>query len=160
MAKQKTQFDMEKISQVANDLITKNGTSVLKNKVIRVAAADAGLDEYTIWRTFLLKDYKTDKKGVYDISPLATFVTPEFAVAEDAVEEIVDDVIQSTSGRKVDSGWEDEEDEDDEELDFDRSKTLQNFDSEFFEDDPTYEVMEYIGDAYAEAQSADFMGDY
>ena len=68
----KNKFDMAEITKVADALAQAEGTTVLKKKIIRTFAGTKGLDEYTIWRTFLLPKYRTDSKGVYDIAPLAT----------------------------------------------------------------------------------------
>ena len=144
MAK-KVKFDMDKIAEVADQLIAAKGTSILKNKVIREFAGTKGLDEYTIWRTFLLPEYKTTQKGVYDVAPLAT-KTEMQELLEEISEDVpeVEDVIATPS---TDEWIVDDEDEDE---DLDETKTIKDFESDFFEDDGQFDAMDFIGDAYNE----------
>jgi hypothetical protein len=164
MKKQKNQFDMDQIAQVADALLIQQGTSVMKNKIIRVAAEAAGIDSYTVWRTFLLNEYRTDQKGVYDIAPLCSGTVPKIVL--DEKDEIVQPTIAEEIAAEVDFEDLDEDDDDysdlqveDEEDDEDAEyEELEIEDSAEY--DPSYEIMNEIGYAYQESIDADFMGDY
>lgn len=150
--KLKYPIDMDKVTQAANDLVAIKGTTIISNKEIRKHCYTYGLDDYSIWRTFLVKANRTDAKAVYDISSL---VDATKAISSTKVTVVNDDEVAEETKLNIDSWIESEEPEDDyEDEDLNEAKTNKDFESEFYEDVEYFDAMDFIGDAYREYVSS------
>jgi hypothetical protein len=149
---------------------------ILRKDIIRVAES-CGFEEKATY-PYLKPEWRGEKRGTYDLVKALMdrgewVPTESYDALEKAAAEMADVVNDEKQGRaEMDAAdiaaeiagevdFIDLDEEDYEEPEVDEEAELPDFEPDFLEEDGyDSDVMDYIGDAYSEAMSADDLSDY